>query len=252
MVGLVLVSHSRALAEALLQMLKQVSSPDAKVAIAAGVGPERLELGTDAVEIAEAIQSVFGPDGVVVLMDLGSAILSSEMALELLPEEMRPGIRFCAAPFVEGAIAAAVQAGLGNDLQTVCQEALNALLPKLQQLGEEGEAAAPAAAGQAEAKTSAPGDAPLEKTLTLQNEHGLHARPATRFVQLSRHFDADVQVRNLTKGKGPATAKSLTALATLAAARGDEIAISARGPQAHEALEALSRLVDSNFGEAAK
>ena len=130
MVGIVLVSHSRALAEALLALTRQVTAAEIPIAVAAGVGESRTEFGTDAIEIHEAIQQVYSPDGVLILMDLGSAILSAEMALELLPEEMHANIRFCPAPLVEGTIAAAVQAGLGSSLEAVYQEARQALLPK--------------------------------------------------------------------------------------------------------------------------
>ena len=126
MVGLVIVSHSRALADALANLVKQVASPDVPIVVAAGIGENRQEFGTDAVEISEAIQSVYSPDGVLIMMDLGSAVLSAQMALELLPPEMSPLIRFCAAPLVEGCIAASVQIGLGSDLDTVCQEAMQA------------------------------------------------------------------------------------------------------------------------------
>ena len=88
MVGLVIVSHSRALAEALLGLLHQVASPTLAVALAAGIGEDRREFGTDAVEIMDAIQSVYSEDGVLVLMDLGSAVLSANMALDLLPPEI--------------------------------------------------------------------------------------------------------------------------------------------------------------------
>ena len=71
MVGLVIVSHSRALADALVGLLRQVASPDLPVAVAAGIGEDRTEFGTDAVEIMEAIQSVYSEEGVLVLMDLG-------------------------------------------------------------------------------------------------------------------------------------------------------------------------------------
>src|SRR3989337_3062423 len=83
--SLVLVSHSRALAEALMNLVKQMASQDLRVATAAGGGPARQEFGTDASEIASVIQSIYSPDGVLVLMDLGSAVLSAEMAVELLP-----------------------------------------------------------------------------------------------------------------------------------------------------------------------
>ena len=64
MVGLVLVSHSRALADALIGLLRQVASPDLPVAVAAGIGEGRSEFGTDAIEIMDAIQSVYSDDGV--------------------------------------------------------------------------------------------------------------------------------------------------------------------------------------------
>ena len=136
MVGLVLVSHSRKLADALLTLIRQVAPAEVPIALAAGVGPDRQEFGTDALEISEAIQSVYSPDGVLVLMDLGSAILSAQTALELLPEEMHPNVRFCSAPLVEGAIAAGVQSSLGSDLETVCREARQALSPKREQIGD--------------------------------------------------------------------------------------------------------------------
>ena len=139
MVGLVIVSHSRTLADALVGLLRQVASADLPVAVAAGIGDDRSEFGTDAVEIMEAIQSVYSDDGVLVLMDLGSAVLSAKMALEFLPPEMAEKIRFCGVPLVEGAVAAAVQIGLGSDLDTICREANAALAPKREQLGQEGE-----------------------------------------------------------------------------------------------------------------
>jgi len=119
MVGIVLVSHSRALATALVDLVRQMNTGDVPLAISAGVGDDRQEFGTDAIELMEAILAVFSPDGVLVLMDLGSAVLSAETALDLLPPEVSEKVRLCPAPFVEGSIAAAVQAGLGSDLETV-------------------------------------------------------------------------------------------------------------------------------------
>jgi phosphoenolpyruvate-protein phosphotransferase/dihydroxyacetone kinase phosphotransfer subunit len=248
MVGLVIVSHSRALAEALVNLVRQVSSPDVPIAIAAGVGEDRQEFGTDAVEISEAIQAVYSPDGVLVMMDLGSAVLSSDMALELLPPEVATRVRFCPAPLVEGCIAAGVQIGLGSDLETVYNEAQQALLPKAEQLGVETAPAAPAPA------TAAPGEgqAASRVVLQLKNLHGLHARPAARFVQTAASFNAEIRVTNLTKGKGPVSARSLNALATLGAVKDHQIEITAAGPEAAQALESLGKLVEDGFGEAAE
>ena len=74
-----------------------------------------------------------------------------------------------------------------------------------------------------------PAETSCKLSLTLKNEHGLHARPAARFVQTAASFDADIRVRNERSGKGPVQAKSLNSLATLGAVGGDRITILASG-----------------------
>jgi phosphocarrier protein FPr len=179
-------------------------------------------------------------------MDLGSAVLSAQMALDLLPPEVAAVVHFCGAPIVEGSISAAVQIGLGSDVETVCREAMHSLEPKREQLGAPEE-------GQVPAETAAPVVSAPEKMqkviLTLKNQHGLHARPAARFVQMAASFDANILVRNESSGKGPVQAKSLNALATLGAVGGNKIAIQASGREATQALQALSKLVEDAFGE---
>ncbi|MCL5997118.1 MAG: phosphoenolpyruvate--protein phosphotransferase [Chloroflexi bacterium] len=254
MVGLVIASHSRALAEAIVDLVRQIAPVGTGIAIAAGVGEDRREFGTDALEICDAIQSVYSSDGVVVLMDLGSAVLSADMALELLPVHMRTNVRLCAGPLIEGAIAAAVQAGLGKAMDTVCDEAQEALKPKTQHLS----ASAPADAGHDAdapwAQDTAPADLPLDPSvhraiITLINPHGLHARPAAHFVQTAANFDARVTVRKLGSPGDPVSGKSLNKLATLGATERDQIEILAEGPQAAQAVDALRHLVESGFGE---
>jgi phosphocarrier protein FPr len=242
MVGLVIVSHSRALADALVGLLHQVATADLKIATAAGIGADRAEFGTDAVEIMEAIQSVYSDEGVLVLMDLGSAVLSAKLALDLLPPEMGERIRFCGAPLVEGAIAAAVQIGVTSDLDAICREASAALAPKHEQLGEETEEPA--------APAPAPDGAAESITLTLTNLHGLHARPAAKFVQTAGRFMANVTVTDLTNGRGPVSARSLNAIATLGAIENHQIRIAASGEEARLVLAALKALIEDNFGEA--
>ncbi|HSL41911.1 MAG TPA: phosphoenolpyruvate--protein phosphotransferase [Anaerolineales bacterium] len=242
MVGLVIVSHSRALADALVGLLRQVAAVDLPVAVAAGIGEDRNEFGTDAVQIMESIQSVYSDAGVVVLMDLGSAVLSAKLALELLPPEMAAKVRLCGAPLVEGAVAAAVQIGLCDDIDAICREANAALLPKREQLGEE--------SGGSNAPTPVPDEAAESITLTLTNLHGLHARPAAKFVQTAARFMANVTVTDLTNGKGPVSARSLNAIATLGAIENHQIRISASGEEAKLVLAALKVLIEDNFGEA--
>ena len=123
-VGLVLVSHSARLAGGLRDLVEQVAQGRVPIAVAAG-GPEG-SLGTNAVAIGEAVGSLAGPDGVVVLLDLGSAVLSAETALEDLAPSVRDRVRMADAPFVEGAVAAAVESSLGSDLEAVLAAAESA------------------------------------------------------------------------------------------------------------------------------
>ena len=79
--------------------------------------------------------------------------------------------------------------------------------------------------------------------------HGLHARPAVKFVQTAASFDAEIMVNNLTTNKGPASAKSLIAITMLGVMKGHQIQVTATGRQQEEVLKALSDLVENNFGE---
>lgn len=119
MVGLVLISHSGTLVEGLRDMVAQVAGADVPVAIAGGTQDGRL--GTSAPTIAAAIRSTLdaGVDGALVLLDLGSAALSLEIALEELDEGDRARVRISEAPLVEGAILAAVQASVGASIDEV-------------------------------------------------------------------------------------------------------------------------------------
>ena len=119
MVGLVLISHSGTLADGLREMVAQVAGDDVAVGTAGGTDDGRL--GTSAPRIAAALRSTLAasPDGVVVLLDLGSAALSLELALEDLDPAERDRVRVTEAPLVEGAILAAVQASIGAPLGDV-------------------------------------------------------------------------------------------------------------------------------------
>ena len=124
--SLVLVSHSRALAEGLRDMVVQVAGEDVRVAAAGGTADGRL--GTNAEAVLEAIRSTLADqdDGVLVLLDLGSAWLSVEMALEELSDIERARVKVSEAPLVEGAVLAAVQASVGASLSEVAAAAAGA------------------------------------------------------------------------------------------------------------------------------
>jgi PTS hybrid protein len=133
-VGLVVVSHSRALAEAAVALAQQML-PGRELAIEIAAGTDDGGLGTDAVAISAAITAADAGDGVVVLMDLGSAVLSAETALELLGDDLRERVLLSPAPLVEGLVGAAVVAAGGADRTQVGAEALLGLAPKQAHLG---------------------------------------------------------------------------------------------------------------------
>jgi dihydroxyacetone kinase phosphotransfer subunit len=126
MTGLVLVSHSAQLAQGLRDMVRQVAGAEVAVAIAGGTEDGRL--GTSAPMITAAIRATFdaGADAALVLLDLGSAVLSLELALDELEDDERQRVSISDAPLVEGAVLAAVQASIGASLDEVAEAAAGA------------------------------------------------------------------------------------------------------------------------------
>jgi len=256
-VGIVIVSHSKQLAAGVRELAAQMVSGDVALAVAAGIDDPDNPLGTDAMQVYQAIESVYSDDGVVVLMDLGSALLSAEMALEFLTEEQREKIYLCEAPLVEGAIAATISAAQLNSIEQVLAEARGALTAKAAQLGIDVISDTlispqnPLLVNDREAKEHSRTDNPytLQIQLTVANRLGLHARPAARFVTTAAKFQAQIRVRNVTRNTDFVQANSINQVATLGVRQGHEIAIAATGIDAEAALAALQELVTNNFGE---
>ncbi|GAA4957407.1 dihydroxyacetone kinase phosphoryl donor subunit DhaM [Actinoplanes utahensis] len=125
-VGIVLVSHSAELATGLRDLLSQVAGDDVRVEPAGGADDGTL--GTSADRIGAAITRADAGAGVLILADLGSAVLTTRAVLDDLP----PGPVLADAPFVEGAVAAAVIASTGAGLAEVADAAREARdVPKL-------------------------------------------------------------------------------------------------------------------------
>lgn len=235
MIGIVLVSHSPQLAAAALALAREmVPGEEPRVAVAAGTG-EGLT-GTDATRVAAAIAEAASADGVLVLMDLGSAVLSAELALEFAGD-VGAEVRLSSAPVVEGLLAAVVRAAGGASLDEVDREARGALAAKEAQLGT-----APPALVAAPAS----GDG-LSQRFVITNGEGLHARPASLLVSALGGLDARVTVA--TGDKRPVDGRSPIGLMALGVRRGDEIVVTASGAQAQEAMAAIGALIADAFGE---
>jgi phosphocarrier protein FPr len=251
-VGLVVVSHSARLAEGVAELAAQMAGPEVRIGAAGGLDEPAGALGTDAVRVLAAIEDVWSDDGVLVLMDLGSAVLSAELAMDLLEEERRGRVLLTAAPLVEGAVAAAVAAGLGDPLETVAAAARDGLAAKREHIDE------PAADhGDRRLVSDATGTAPesrpsaatLTTHVTVRNRLGLHARPAALLVRTLAPLDARVTLAVPARGRGPADARSITAVGSLGVCCGEDLAVSASGAEAEAAVAAVHRLADEGFGE---
>lgn len=186
----------------------------------------------------------------VVVTDLGSAVISSELALELRSSSVP--VRISDGPFVEGMTAGLVRAATGGRLDDVAQDAATALAAK-----QPHPVRAPTPAPSDPMSDSAissgaePPTAAASVRATLRNPLGLHSRPAALIVKAAGAFDAGLTVANETTGAGPASAASMIGLLALGATNGQVLRITADGPDAASAVEAVRRLVDEGFGELA-
>ena len=116
MVGIVIVSHSQKVAEAVVELTTMMADG---AAIAAAGGLEDGSFGTSYEKIKNAIDSVYSEDGVIILMDMGSAVMTTEMVLE---EYDNDKIKMVDAPLVEGAVAASVSSLFGSDMSSIIDE----------------------------------------------------------------------------------------------------------------------------------
>lgn len=257
MVGIVIVSHSATLAAGVQQIVEQMVHGRVPFALAGGTESSSDPIGTDPIRVLQAIEAVYSDDGVLVLMDLGSAIMSAEAAIELLPPAQQAQIYLCEAPLVEGALAAAVAAAGGAPMARVLAEARAAQSAKLAQLAPilrpDPPLVVTPATARAQRAPGSPNAKPLAiplpefvQTFTVPNRLGLHARPAARLVELSSGYEADVTIWN---GERMAQATSINQLITLGARQGDELTIHARGWEAAEVLAAIADLMATHLGD---
>jgi phosphoenolpyruvate-protein phosphotransferase/dihydroxyacetone kinase phosphotransfer subunit len=245
MVSIVLVSHSIELSTAVKLLADQQIQGRAQIVAVGGSDNPHQPFGTDPIAIAEAIHAVCGEDGVLVLMDLGSAVISGQVALDLLPPEERARVHLSVGPFVEGAMAAAVQASIGMSLDAVAREAAEARRAKDAVLhAYEGDAAPPAL------PHIAPDPAlhTASADVIVVNPAGLHFGPAARFIQTAAQFHAEVYVTNLTTDAGPAQASRFNQLLALGIEKDHCIRVEAIGQDADAAVNTLVRQVAHDIG----
>ena len=252
-VALVLVSHSRELARGAAELAAQMAP--GVVILPAGGTPEGLGTSFDLV-FESVVAATDDGRAAVVLTDLGSAVLTTEAVLDLADEDVVARVRLADAPFVEGAVAAAVAAYGGAGLEEVraAAEGAGALFGRTRSgtgaassaVGTtSGDATRDAVAGSSEAgpvDSAVPVDG-VVRELTLRNPLGLHARPAAELARTVGGFDATVTINGVD-------ASSVLELMKLGATGGQRLTVRADGPEASAALDAVERAVEGAFGEA--
>lgn len=232
-VGLVFVSHSSEIASGLVALARQMAPT---VALVPAGGTEDGRIGTSFDLVSAAIADADTGVGVVVLCDLGSAILTAETAVDFLDDELRERTRIVDAPLVEGGVAAAVAAEAGDGLDAVVQAAESAGRTRETTVDP-----APRTAG-AEAGEAGPEASGYSRVVTLVNADGLHARPAAELVKLAARYPQRITVNG-------ADAKSLLGIMSLGLTKGASVEIASDDPEATAAVDALAELAATGFGE---
>lgn len=227
-VSLVVISHSEDIARGTCDLAAQMAPG---VALTPAGGTDDGRLGTSFDRIVDAIGTDAG-DGVVLVCDIGSAVMTAETVLDTLDDGVRAGVVLADGPIVEGTVAGAVAAATGASLFDVSRAVAQAAGPST--VDDETDVSQRATGG----GTS---DA-VTREITLVNEEGLHARPAAEFVKRASTFDAAVTVNGVD-------AKSLLGIMALGLAKGASAELSATGADANEAIDSLSAMVEAGFAD---
>lgn len=248
-VGLVLVSHSRQLADGVAALAAQMA-PD--VSIEPAGGTDTGEIGTSFEKISEALNAADSGDGVVVLYDLGSAQLTTETAIEFADQEQAARWRMVDAPLVEGAIAAAVAAAGGADLDAVAAAARTAAGAATggsgSAAGSSGQGPGPEPDTMAEEHRPEPPGIPEVGQVQIVNPLGLHARPSAELARSLAGTSATVRIGR--PGEREVDLRSVLGVVGLALRGGDQVQIRVWGPDGAAVLSRLEQAIRSGFGEA--
>ena len=237
-VGLILVSHSVDLARGSAELARQMAP---SVAIAPAGGTEDGGIGTSFEAISAAIAAADSGGGAVLLYDLGSALLTAEMALEFLDPDDAARIRIVDAPLVEGAVAAAVTAEGGADLEAVAAAAVGAGAPAAD--------AAPRADDEADRHDRRVEDSPpgVTATVSVMNPLGLHARPVAALIRSLTGLDVAVTVGR--PGQDAVDLRAVLRVVAMAFRGGDQLEVVATGRDAATAAATVTALITGGFGE---
>ena len=227
-VAFVIASHSDLLARGVVELAQQMAP---EVFFQAAGGTDEGGIGTSFDKIDAAVSTCLDKvgdgdgAGVLILTDLGSATMTVESVLDFADDPDH--LKFIEAPLVEGAVAAAVRAQLGDCLNDVADAARNAIGPMIELHSKQQDQQAP----------SAPTDG-VTDTAVVADPVGLHARPAALLARLAATFDAEILVNGTD-------AASVLEIMALGVKQGETVELRATGPQAAESIVALKEMIEN-------
>lgn len=221
--ALVAVSHSDLVARGVVEIARQMA---ADVHLAAAGGAEEGRIGTSFDTVDAAVMqalAVDGVTGVVLVGDLGSAVMTAESVVDMSEGD----VAFASGPLVEGFVAGAVRAQQGGTVEEVAAQVRSVTGGDVE--SETRQAPSPSGDG-------------MSREVEVRNPQGLHARPAALLAQKAAEYDATVTVDG-------ADATSLLELMSLGTEQGAVVTVRTSGPQAREALDGVVGAIESGLGE---
>lgn len=124
MIGFILVSHSYKLAQGIKEIAEQINGSESKIRAIGGTDDGRI--GTNPIKIYEALEEMYDGDNIFIFGDLGSSIMSAQMAIDMVSEEIQKKAILVDAPLVEGAVAAIIQSSITENIEEIISAAIDA------------------------------------------------------------------------------------------------------------------------------
>ena len=239
MVGLIFVSHSNEIARNIKKYIYDITKVDVPIGFAGGVGDNYKELGTDPTDIYNLIEEMYTDDGIIIFCDLGSALISSEMAVSLLDSDKQNKVKLTSAPFLEGGVIAAIESSLNKNIDEIRKALKNSLDAKISYVGDE------EIADENIIDNDLKDYERHEYKVLLKN--GLHARPIFMFMNMVSKSNCSVFITNKTKNKNIVSADSMSKISLLNIQHNDIVEIYIKGDNYKKLLENIKDLFDGKF-----
>ncbi len=216
--SILIVSHSKLLANGLKDVLEEISKNNVKIIAIGGINGL---LGTDADSVISAIQERISDDYILIFCDIGSSILTTKMVIDSYFQEYKEKIVLVNAPMVEGSIAMTAQLAAGSTLTMALEEAKNSYNLKIDDIGYNNKIKL----DNENAKNIASEEFNTYEIL-VKNRYGLHARPVSTLISLCNKFDGDIFIKNGSTNSKSVNAKSMSRILSLNVKKGDKLLIS--------------------------